>query len=425
MSVTAVVGAQWGDEGKGKIVDILSAGMNYVVRYQGGANAGHTINLQNRQYILHLVPSGILHPQSVCVIGNGVVIDPQALMNEIRFLEEKGIGIKGRLYISDRAHILFPFHKHLDQLNESRGEAYRIGTTGRGIGPAYVDKYNRSGIRIIELVNKDEYLKKIHARLEEVNALLEKIYDQPPLKIAESEKQYLKYREFILPFITDTSVMINRAIENEKRILLEGAQGTLLDVDHGTYPYVTSSSPVSGGASTGAGIGPNRIDEIIGVVKAYTTRVGEGPFPTELNDDAGEYFRSVGKEFGATTGRPRRCGWFDCVITRYAARINGLTSLAVTKMDVLDELTEIKICTGYKYRGEVIREFPADNAILQNCEPVYESIPGWKTNLKKIKDYNSLPENAKNYIDRIEQESAVPVSMVSVGAKRSETIVME
>jgi len=423
MPVTVVVGAQWGDEGKGKIVDILSADMDYVVRYQGGANAGHTINLQGNKFVLHLIPSGILHPQTVCVIGNGVVVDPTALLDEIKLLEEQGIQVDGRLKISNRAHLIFPYHKLLDQIREASSVEQRIGTTGRGIGPAYSDKVNRCGIRMTDLFNQKSMDEKIKTRVNAVNEVLQNIYQQSPIAVNEIRQQFKKSSQFIKPFITDTALLLHLAVEQGKKILMEGAQGTLLDVDHGTYPFVTSSSPVSAGACLGSGIGPTKINHVLGVVKAYTTRVGEGPFPTELRDREGERLREVGQEYGATTGRPRRCGWFDLVVARYAARVNGLTSLAITKLDVLDILDEIKVCTAYRYQGETIEEFPADIDVLQECQPVYEILPGWKSTISQIKKYDSLPVQAKKYLEYLETKIQVPISMVSVGPMRDRTII--
>ena len=422
MPVSVVVGAQWGDEGKGKIVDILSEGMDYVVRYQGGANAGHTINLQGKKFVLHLIPSGILHPQTVCVIGNGVVVDPAALLDEIKLLEEQGIQIDGRLKISNRAHLIFPYHKLLDQIREASLVEQRIGTTGRGIGPAYSDKINRCGIRMTDLFNQKSLEEKVKTRVNAVNEILQNIYQQPPIELNDILRQFKKSSQKIKPLITDTTLLLHQAVQQGKKILMEGAQGTLLDVDHGTYPFVTSSSPVSAGACLGSGIGPTKIDEVVGVVKAYTTRVGEGPFPTELHDREGEQLREVGQEYGATTGRPRRCGWFDLVVARYAARVNGLTSLAITKLDVLDILDEIKVCTAYRYQGETIEEFPADIEILQDCQPVYDVLPGWKSKIGQISEYDSLPDQAKKYLDYLESKIKVPISMVSVGPMRDKTI---
>ncbi|MFZ0389615.1 MAG: adenylosuccinate synthase [Calditrichia bacterium] len=422
MPVTVVVGAQWGDEGKGKIVDMLSADADVVVRYQGGANAGHTLNLQGQEYILHLIPSGILHQQTTCMIGNGVVVDPAALLEEIQFLKEKGIMVEGRLFISDRSHVIFEYHKQIDQINESDSDQRRIGTTGRGIGPAYVDKYNRRGIRMTDLFHWDQLKSQLADYIERVNR---RIADGSGIQVISAEDQLRTYDSIVpqlLPYIADTSVKIHQALENGKRVLLEGAQGTLLDADHGTYPFVTSSHPVSGGACIGAGIGPTHIDQVIGVMKAYTTRVGEGPFPTELSGDSAGYFRNIGKEYGATTGRPRRCGWFDAVIARYAGRVNGLTGLAITKLDVLDGLDEIQVCTAYQYEERLLNDFPADISILEKCRPVLQKIPGWKTSTEDITRFEDLPQAAQNYIRFIEKSANAPALFISVGAMRSKTI---
>ena len=422
MPVTVIVGTQWGDEGKGKIVDILSSEMEYVVRYQGGANAGHTINLRGEQYILHLVPSGILHPQTRCFIGNGVVVDPEALLEEIDFLEDKGIRVEGRLRISEKAHLIFEYHKKLDKLRESSSGEKRIGTTGRGIGPAYADKVNRCGIRLIDLVDKKAFEELLRSRIRSVNKTVTQIYDQSPLNEDDMVEKYLVLREKIIPFMEDTGLALYQAVVSGKKVLMEGAQGTLLDVDHGTYPFVTSSNPVSAGACVGSGIGPTQIDEILGVMKAYTTRVGEGPFPTELTGADGDEMREIGKEYGATTGRPRRCGWFDMVIGRYAARVNGLTGLAITKLDVLDSMSTLKISVGYHYKGKTISEFPADVDILESCEPVYESLPGWQVSTTDVTRYEELPENARKYLEYLEQQIGVPVKIISVGPMRKKTI---
>ena len=422
MSVVVVVGAQWGDEGKGKIVDLLSENFAITARYQGGANAGHTVVIGDQQYILHLIPSGILHPNVECVIGNGVVIDPAALMDEIRLLESKGIQVEGRLWISQKAHLIMPYHKLLDTASEQKQGAGKIGTTGRGIGPAYVDKANRKGIRIVDLLDRNLFEQKLRRNLEEKNELLEKIYGILPLDVEAIINEYLEFDELIDPYIKDVSIYLNNAIRDGKSVLLEGAQGTLLDVDHGTYPYVTSSNPVSGGACIGVGIGPTRIDEVLGVLKAYTTRVGEGPFPTELADETGEELRQAGHEFGATTGRPRRCGWFDALIARYAVRLNGIDSLAITKLDVLDKFEKIKICTGYRSDGKLITEFSSDLQVLTHCQPVYEELPGWQQPTSDAKSWEELPSPARQYLEYLESLTGAPVKIVSVGSKRSQTI---
>jgi len=425
MSVTVVVGAQWGDEGKGKIVDLLSAHYDVVARYQGGANAGHTVRIHDKKYILHLIPSGILHPHVTCVIGNGVVVDPQALLDEIHLLEKEGIQVEGRLYISQKTHLIMPYHKLLDQASEEHQGVDKIGTTGRGIGPAYVDKFNRKGIRIVDLLDRELFEKKLRLNIREKNVLLEKLYGKSPLDVEKIVEEYLRFDQLIDKYIKDISIFIDQAIDAGKRILLEGAQGTLLDVDHGTYPYVTSSNPVSGGACIGVGIGPTRITGVLGVLKAYTTRVGEGPLPTELPGKEGDSLREKGQEFGATTGRPRRCGWFDGVVARYAARINGITELAVTKLDVLDHLPTIKVCVGYTYQNKVLKDFPTELRILQNCEPVYEELPGWMTSTEAVSRWEELPENARNYLKFIEDFTGARIKIVSVGSKRNQTIFVD
>ncbi len=422
MSVVVVVGAQWGDEGKGKIVDLLSQKYDVVARYQGGANAGHTVHINEKTYILHLIPSGILHPHVECVIGNGVVIDPVALLDEIALLEKEGVSVRGRLWISQKAHLIMPYHKLLDQVTEQQAGVNRIGTTGRGVGPAYVDKFNRRGIRIVDLLDPDLLESKLRRNLEEKNALLQKIYGHSPLNIDQIIDEYLQFDRLIDPYVRDISIYLDRAVREGKRILLEGAQGTLLDVDHGTYPYVTSSNPVSGGACIGVGMGPTRIKAVLGVLKAYTTRVGEGPFPTELTGEEGEYLRQTGKEFGATTGRPRRCGWFDALVARYAVRINGITELAITKLDVLDQLPRIQVCVGYQYQGERLDEFPTDLKILQHCRPLYRELPGWQTSTRHLTHPEELPINARKYLEFIEETIGANIKIISVGSRRDQTI---
>jgi len=425
MSVNIIIGSQWGDEGKGKIVDLLSKNADVVARYQGGANAGHSIVLQGDKYILHLIPSGILHPQTTCIIGNGVVVDPGVLLDEIQFLESKGINISGRLLISHRAHLIMPYHKLLDQAQEDLSAEGKIGTTGRGIGPAYVDKVNRTGIRIVDLLDKDILTHKIQLNINQKNQILEKIYKRDRLDVAAITQEYLSFDKKMDEYIADISIYMEQAIRDRKNILIEGAQGTLLDIDFGTYPYVTSSNPISGGACTGLGIGPTRIDRVIGIIKAYTTRVGHGPFPTEFSGEMSNRMRELGDEYGATTGRPRRCGWFDAVIANYAARINGLDCFALTKLDVLDTLAEIKICTAYRFDERPITNFPADLRTLKQCQPEYIILAGWEVSTKPIRDYNDLPENAKKYIETIESLVGIPVSIISVGPDRDQTIFQE
>ena len=405
MPCTVVVGAQWGDEGKGKIIDILAQGADIIVRYQGGNNAGHTVVVGDKEFILHLIPSGILHKGKLCVIGNGVVVDPGALLNEIELLAKKGVEIGRNLLVSESAHVIFPYHKVIDK---RRGA--KIGTTGRGIGPCYVDKMARCGIRMVDLTNKDSLRRKLHANLDGSREFdFERIYEE-----------YLNYGEKVKKYLANVSLVLNRAIAQKKRILFEGAQGTLLDIDHGTYPFVTSSNAVAGGALTGTGVGPTKIDKVIGVVKAYSTRVGEGPFPTEFKKDLMEEVRCRGKEFGATTGRPRRCGWFDAVIVKHAVIVNGLGEIAVTKLDVLDGMDKIKICTAYRYKGKVYKYFPADIDILDKCTPIYEEHNGWAQDTGLLTRYRGLPKNARKYLERLSKILGVKIGMVSVGSERSQ-----
>ncbi|RPI75984.1 MAG: adenylosuccinate synthase [Ignavibacteriales bacterium] len=423
MSVTVLVGSQWGDEGKGKIVDLLSDKYDIVTRYQGGANAGHTVVIGDKQYILHLIPSGILRENVICVIGNGVVIDPAALLEEIEFLKKHNIEVAGRLFISQNAHLIMPYHKLLDSINEKGGN--KIGTTGRGIGPCYIDKYARKGIKIVDLLNRKSLEEKIRRNLEEKNNLLKKVYDHAELDVEEIIKQYVEFDTIIDKYIKDVPSFLNHSIDEGKSILLEGAQGALLDVDFGTYPFVTSSNPVSGGACTGSGIPPNRITDVIGIVKAYTTRVGHGPFPTELTDNTGEELRKTGAEFGATTGRPRRCGWFDAFLVKYSVMINGINSVAITKLDVLSNLDEIKVCVGYSLNGKTIKTFPTDSDRLSVIKPIYETLPGWKTDISNCKSYNELPPQTKDYLDFISKNSGFKINIISVGPKRSQTFFVE
>ncbi len=419
MSVTVLVGSQWGDEGKGKIVDILSKHYDIVTRYQGGANAGHTVSINNKQFILHLIPSGILREKVICVIGNGVVIDPTALIEEINLLEKNDIKVDGRLYISHNAHLIMPYHKLLDSINES-GEN-KIGTTGRGIGPCYIDKYARKGIKIVDLLNRKLLEEKIRENLKEKNNLLKKVYGHEELDVDEIIKQYVEFDKLIDKYIKDVPAYLNGAISEGKSILLEGAQGALLDVDHGTYPYVTSSSPTSGGACTGTGIPPTKIDSVYGIVKAYTTRVGYGPFPTELLNDDGELLRKIGAEYGATTGRPRRCGWFDAFLVGYSAMINGIDSVAVTKLDVLSKFDEVKVCIGYELDGRSLKSFPTDVERLSKVKPVYETLPGWKKEISGCLSYSDLPKETKDYLKFISETSGIELKIISVGPNRNQT----
>lgn len=420
MSVSVLVGSQWGDEGKGKIVDILSEKFEIVARYQGGANAGHTIRIGEEQFILHLIPSGILRENVACVIGNGVVIDPQALLDEIKLLEESGINIKGRLFISHNAHLIMPYHKLLDSISE-KGTT-KIGTTGRGIGPCYIDKYARKGIRIVDLLDKVELEKKIRENIAEKNNILSKLYDHEKLNVEEIVDEYLKFDEAIDQYITDVPHYLHTEMGKGKSVLLEGAQGTLLDIDHGTYPFVTSSSPVSGGACTGSGIPPTKIDSVIGIVKAYTTRVGNGPFPTELHDEDGENLRKWGAEFGATTGRPRRCGWFDAFMLKYSTMINGIDEVAITKLDVLSELENIKVCVGYEINGKRLNSFPTDSKKLDQVKPVYETLKGWQKDITDVTSYDDLPQLTKDYLKFMSDFCGFKIRFISVGPKRKQTI---
>jgi adenylosuccinate synthase len=419
MRVTVLVGCQWGDEGKGKIVDILSENYDIVTRFQGGANAGHTVEIGDNQYILHLIPSGILRNDVECVIGNGVVVDPNALLEEIKLLKENGIEVEGRLFISHNAHLIMPYHKLLDSISESSKK--KIGTTGRGIGPCYMDKYARKGIRIVDLLNRKILERKIRDNLEEKNTLLKKVYEHDGLDVNKIINEYIQFDKAIDNYITDVPLMLNNAIRDGKSILLEGAQGALLDVDHGTYPYVTSSSPTSGGACTGSGIPPNKITSVFGIVKAYTTRVGNGPFPTELTNDEGEKLRKEGAEYGATTGRPRRCGWFDAFLVDYSAMINGIDSVAITKLDVLSAFESIEVCVGYNLNGKSLNSFPTDVEQLNNVLPVYETLDGWMEDISECKSYAKLPQKTKEYLKFISDRANIKIEIISVGPKRRQT----
>ncbi|MBI5807147.1 MAG: adenylosuccinate synthase [Ignavibacteriales bacterium] len=423
MSISVIVGSQWGDEGKGKIVDLLSDRFQIVARYQGGANAGHTVEIGDKKFILHLIPSGILRDDVICVIGNGVVIDPQALLEEIKMLENLGVKIKNRLFISHNAHLIMPYHKLLDSINESGNS--KIGTTGRGIGPCYIDKYARTGIRIVDLLNRKNLEEKIRCNIEEKNNILKKLYDKEELNIDEIIKAYLKFDDEIDQYITDTTSLLNNAIKDGKSILLEGAQGALLDVDHGTYPYVTSSSPTTGGACTGTGIPPTKINSVIGIVKAYTTRVGLGPFPTELKDETGEKLRTIGYEFGATTGRPRRCGWYDAFLVNYSSMINGITKAAITKLDVLSNFEKINVCVGYEINGKKLKYFPTNVYDLENAKPIYETLDGWNEDISFARTFDELPSKAKDYLDFIADKSNFEIGIISVGPKRDQTIILD
>lgn len=422
MSNTIVIGAQWGDEGKGKIIDILSKNADYVVRFQGGNNAGHTVVVGTEQVILHLIPSGILHKNKICVIGNGVVIDPEALLSEIAYLKKRNIDVKNNLRISDRAHVIFPYHKILDKLREEKFRKIKIGTTGKGIGPCYTDKFARGGIRIGDLLNKKLFKNKLKCNIDEKNAIFSKVYKHKKYRFDKIYEEYLDFVNIIKPYICDCSVLLNQAMKKKKKILFEGAQGTLLDVDHGTYPFVTSSNSTAGGACIGTGIGPSKINKSIGIVKAYTTRVGEGPFPTEFSSVLMKKIRTIGKEFGATTGRPRRCGWFDAVVVKHAVDINGLDKIVVTKLDVLDQMPKLKICTGYKYKGKTYKNFPADIEVLWKAKPIYEEWPGWLKDTTKTKKFSKLPLNAQKYLNRLSKLVGAKIEAVSIGSERNQTL---
>lgn len=418
-----IIGSQWGDEGKGRVVDLLAERVDVVARYQGGNNAGHTIVIGDNTIILHHIPSGILREGKISVIGNGVVIDPSVIIEEINYIKSAGYRVdEDNLKISDRAHVIMPYHKEIDAARESRMGKDKIGTTGRGIGPVYEDKFARRGIKISDILDEQIFEERLSTVIEERNLYITRVLNRKPLDAEEILDQYLEYGRQIKPYVTDTTYLLNNFIKEGKSILFEGAQGTLLDIDFGTYPYVTSSNAGSGGVSIGTGVGPGSIDKIIGVVKAYTTRVGEGPFPSEDLDSAGERLRKVGHEYGATTGRSRRCGWLDLVALNYSIRINGMTSIALTKLDVLSGFEKIKVCVAYRYNGELIEEFPSNLNILYGCEPVYEEMDGWTESLDEISEFSELPENARKFIRRIEGYSNVPVWLVSVGPSREKII---
>jgi adenylosuccinate synthase len=418
---TVIVGAQWGDEGKGKIIDILSGRADYVVRYQGGSNAGHTVVVSGKEYIFHLIPSGILHKGKICCIGNGVTIDPESLIKEIRDLGISGIDIKGRLKVSPLAHVILPYHKVLDKLREGK-RSHRIGTTGRGIGPCYADKINRCGIRMIDLLNPGVFREKLKDNLKEKNEIFKKVYGHKGFSFDSIYRQFLSYGKTVAPYICSTTLLLNAAVGKKKDILFEGAQGTFLDIDFGTYPFVTSSSATSGGSCIGTGIAPTKIDKVIGVAKAYTTRVGEGPFPTEFGLSFAKFIREKGHEFGATTGRPRRCGWFDGVMVKEACLINGITELALTKLDVLSGLKSIELAVAYKYKGKIFRQFPCDFEVLTKSVPVYRKVKGWKENISNVNSYKDLPASVKNYVSILEDLCGARVSIVSIGSGREETL---
>ncbi|MEW5858506.1 MAG: adenylosuccinate synthase [Cyanobacteriota bacterium] len=424
MANVVVIGAQWGDEGKGKITDLLSKSADVVVRYQGGVNAGHTVVVEEQTFKLHLIPSGILYPDTECIIGCGTVIDPQVLIEELDQLEALKISTRN-LLISQNAHVTMPYHRLIDQASEERRGSYKIGTTGRGIGPTYADKSERTGIRVLDLMDTEGLREQVRWTIDYKNVILEKLYNLPPLDAESVIEQYLGYAERLRPHIVDSSLKIYDAIGRRRNVLFEGAQGTLLDLDHGTYPYVTSSNPVAGGACVGAGVGPTMIDRVIGVAKAYTTRVGEGPFPTEQNGSVGEMLCDRGAEFGTTTGRKRRCGWFDAVIGRYAVRINGLDCLAITKLDVLDELEEINVCVAYEIDGDRTEDFPTNSRQFSRCQPIYKTLSGWKQSTADCRTLEDLPQQALDYLKFLAELMDVPIAIVSLGASRDQTIIVE
>jgi len=422
MGSVVIVGAQWGDEGKGKIVDLLTQYADAVVRFQGGNNAGHTIVLKGEKFVFHLVPSGILYKNKKCIIGNGVVLDPAVLIEEITELKRRGyLKDDSQLMISEETHLILPYHRKIDVARE---KGFKIGTTGRGIGPAYEDKVARCGIRVVDLLDKKLFRRKLEDNLAQKNIYLEQMLKEKPFGFSEIFNEYNGYRAQLVKYVGNASLFLQEAIRKGKAVLFEGAQGALLDLDHGTYPYVTSSNTVAGNACAGSGIGPTMIGSVVGVAKAYTTRVGEGPFPTELKDEVGEKIRERGREYGATTGRPRRCGWFDAVVVNHAVRINGIQGITITKLDVLNDFDRLKICTGYRIHGRVVHHFPSNLDLLKSAEPIYEALEGWKTELRGIRKISDLPRNARRYLRRIEELIRTRIIMVSVGEERHETIVI-
>ncbi|QAY67519.1 adenylosuccinate synthase [Paenibacillus protaetiae] len=420
MSTVVVVGTQWGDEGKGKITDYLAEGADVVARYQGGNNAGHTILIENKKYKLTMIPSGIFNNNKTCVIGNGMVINPKALIEEIEYIHENGFST-ANLRISDRAHVIMPYHLVLDGLEEERKGDNKIGTTRKGIGPCYMDKAARSGIRIADLMDAEEFREKATRLVADKNELIAQVYGGEGLNAEEIIAEYLGYAETLRPYITDTSVVLNDAIDEGKKVLFEGAQGVMLDIDQGTYPFVTSSNPSAGGVCIGSGVGPSKIKQVIGVAKAYTTRVGDGPFPTEQINEIGDLIRDKGHEYGTVTGRPRRVGWFDTVVVRHARRVSGITGLSLNSLDVLSGLDTVKICTSYKYRGEVIEHYPASLKMLAECEAVYEELPGWSEDISNAKTLADLPENTRRYVERVSELTGIPIAIFSVGRNREQT----
>lgn len=424
MSSVVVIGTQWGDEGKGKIVDFLAEQADLVARYQGGNNAGHTVVVNGVVHKLHLLPSGILYKDCICVIGNDVVVDPKVLLGEMDEMVKKGIDVSG-LRISDRAHVIMPYHRLLDKLQEESKGDKKVGTTGRGIGPCYMDKVSRLGIRFCSFVDPEQFAEELKFNLKLKNAEITGTYGSEVLSYDEIFAEYSAYAERLRPYVTDTCRLLNDTLKSGKKVLFEGAQATMLDIDHGTYPYVTSSHPVAAGACIGTGVGPKMLNKIVGVAKAYSTRVGEGPFPTELNDEIGNAIREAGHEYGTTTGRPRRCGWIDCEVLRYAVEISGIDCLAFTRLDILDNLPTVKICVGYKYKGEKLANYPASLKTLAEVEPIYEELPGWMCSTSKCASYDELPANCRAYVERVEAAAGCRAGIVSVGPGREQTIVRE
>ena len=424
MSSVVVMGTQWGDEGKGKIVDYLAEKADVVVRYQGGSNAGHTVVVNGQEFKLRLLPSGILYNGKMCIVGNGVVVDPQVMLEEIRGMKAKGVDASG-LKISNRAHVVMPYHRLLDEAEEKYRGDNKIGTTKRGIGPCYMDQNARTGIRVVDLMDEEEFSEKLKINIAAKNHLLQAVYGLEGFDYEAVKQEYLAYAEELRPYVTDTMCVLNEALDNGAKVLFEGAQATMLDLDHGTYPYVTSSHPIAGGVCVGAGIGPTRINTVVGVVKAYTTRVGEGPFPTELLDADGDYIRNQGREFGTVTGRPRRCGWLDAAVVRYAGLLSGINYMAITRLDILDQMKTLKICTGYKYKGQLLKEFPASLKVLGQVEPIYKELPGWEQPISGIKRYEDLPVNARRYVEAISEATGIKIGIVSVGPGREQTIILK
>ena len=420
MPTVVVVGTQWGDEGKGKITDYLAESADVVARYQGGNNAGHTILIDGKKFKLSLIPSGVFYKDKTCVIGNGMVVNPEALLEEIRYIHDNGFST-GNLVISDRAHVIMPYHMVLDALEEDRKGPNKIGTTRKGIGPCYMDKAARNGIRIADLMDAEEFERKLRHLMKEKNQIITQMYGGDPLDADEVLKEYLSYAEQLRSYVRDTSVVLNDAIDTDQKVLFEGAQGVMLDIDQGTYPFVTSSNPSAGGVCIGSGVGPSRIQQVIGVAKSYTTRVGDGPFPTELSNEVGDYIREKGHEYGTVTGRARRVGWFDSVVVRHARRVSGITGLSLNSLDVLCGLDTVKICTAYKYRGEEITHYPASLKMLAECEAVYEELPGWSEDISSAKTLEDLPENTRRYVQRVSELTGIPIAIFSVGRNREQT----